>query len=251
MTNNKSIQVLRGNHSNVTKFDKSTLLPGQPLYDLETQELFIGGGQPNQPITAQKCNEYPVTSVNGKTGTITISKSDIGLSNVPNVNCQNASNLTSGIVNKTRLPTTSTSITSNLAGHNSSNYTVDTTWRKSSFGCGYYHYYTYGNFKVNVGSNNRIEVTNIIATDTGEEASNMHAQVSGNTIEYGGELGSPQDLGDSFYVRVKFDYIYGSNLIIRQTTNYSSGQSSYMEFGDGKIKLNGTTFKCPNMIIKV
>lgn len=44
MTNNKSIQVLRGNHSNVTKFDKSTLLPGQPLYDLDTQELFIGGG---------------------------------------------------------------------------------------------------------------------------------------------------------------------------------------------------------------
>lgn len=208
-----------------------------------------GGGQPNQPITAQKCNEYPVTSVNGKTGTITISKSDIGLSKVPNVNCQNASNLTSGIVDNTRLPTTSTSITSNLVGHNSSYYTVDTIWKKA-FGCGYY-YYTYGNFNVNVESNNRIEVTNIIYTDTGEEASNMSVQVSGNTIEYRGELNPPQDLGDSFYLRVKFDYIYGSNLIIRQTTNYSSGQSSYMEFGDGKIKLNGTTFKCPNMIIKV
>lgn len=32
----------------------------------------LGGGQSNQPITAQKCNEYPVTSVNGQTGDVVI-----------------------------------------------------------------------------------------------------------------------------------------------------------------------------------
>lgn len=147
------------------------------------------------------------------------------------------------------MPITSTSITSNLVGYNSSNYTVDVTWRKV-FGCGY-HYITYGNFNISVGSNSRVEVTSIINDITGEETSDIQTQVSGNTIEYRGEFNSPQDLGDKFYGRTVFNYIYGSNLIIRQTTNYSSGQSSYIELGDGKIKLNGTTFKCPNMIIKV
>lgn len=39
---------------------------------------------------------YPVTSVAGKTGAVTLSKSDVGLPNVPNTDATNASNISSG-----------------------------------------------------------------------------------------------------------------------------------------------------------
>lgn len=45
----------------------------------------------------------PVTEVNGQTGAITLGKADIGLGNVPNVDCTNASNLGSGTVADARL----------------------------------------------------------------------------------------------------------------------------------------------------
>ena len=44
-----------------------------------------------------------VTSVSGKTGDVLINKSDVGLSNVPNVNTANATNITSGVLNGSRL----------------------------------------------------------------------------------------------------------------------------------------------------
>ena len=44
-----------------------------------------------------------VTSVSGKTGDVLINKSDVGLSNVPNVNTSNATNITSGVLNGSRL----------------------------------------------------------------------------------------------------------------------------------------------------
>lgn len=44
-----------------------------------------------------------VFSVSGKTGDVLIDKSDVGLSNVPNVNTANATNITSGVLNGSRL----------------------------------------------------------------------------------------------------------------------------------------------------
>jgi hypothetical protein len=46
----------------------------------------------------------PVTSVAGKTGTVTLASSDVGLGNVPNTNCTNAGNITSGTLASARLP---------------------------------------------------------------------------------------------------------------------------------------------------
>lgn len=45
----------------------------------------------------------PVTSVAGRTGAVTISKSDVGLGNVPNVNTQNANNITAGTLATERI----------------------------------------------------------------------------------------------------------------------------------------------------
>ena len=46
-----------------------------------------------------------VTSVAGKTGAVTLAKGDVGLGNVPNTDCTNASNISSGTLNADRLPT--------------------------------------------------------------------------------------------------------------------------------------------------
>lgn len=45
-----------------------------------------------------------VASINGKTGSVSLAKSDIGLTNVPNVDTSNASNISTGVLNPERLP---------------------------------------------------------------------------------------------------------------------------------------------------
>jgi hypothetical protein len=45
-----------------------------------------------------------VVSVNGKQGVVILDKTDIGLSNVPNVDTTNAANISSGTLNQSRLP---------------------------------------------------------------------------------------------------------------------------------------------------
>lgn len=48
---------------------------------------------------------FPVTSVAGKTGAVTLAKGDVGLGNVQNVDQTNAENVTSGVFGVLRLPT--------------------------------------------------------------------------------------------------------------------------------------------------
>lgn len=47
--------------------------------------------------------DVPVTSVAGKTGAVTLDKNDVGLGNVPNVDTQNADNITSGTLSIARV----------------------------------------------------------------------------------------------------------------------------------------------------
>ena len=43
MAGNNSIQMLRGTTSTISA-SSAELLPGQPLYNIETKEFFVGGG---------------------------------------------------------------------------------------------------------------------------------------------------------------------------------------------------------------
>lgn len=61
----------------------------------------------------------PVTSVAGKTGAVTLDKTDVGLSNVANVDQQDASNLTSGTVATARLGSGTASSSTFLRGDGS------------------------------------------------------------------------------------------------------------------------------------
>ncbi len=91
MAGNNSIQILRGSgHSS-----SAQLLPGQPYYDYFNNQLYIGGSV-NTPINQAKAvgggGSGGVTSVNNKTGAVTLTKSDLGLSNVINERQYSASN---------------------------------------------------------------------------------------------------------------------------------------------------------------
>jgi len=57
-----------------------------------------------------------VTSLNGETGAVTIDKTDVGLSNVANVDQQNATNLTSGTVATARMGSGTANSTTFLRG---------------------------------------------------------------------------------------------------------------------------------------
>ena len=60
--------------------------------------------------TTRAANAAPVQSVNGLTGTLTLTKTNIGLSNVTNVDTTNASNITSGTLANARLTANLTEI---------------------------------------------------------------------------------------------------------------------------------------------
>lgn len=67
------------------------------------ETIFTGETDESVEITIPDIPESSVTSVNGKTGDVTLSKTDVGLANVPNVDTQNASNINKGLLAWTRI----------------------------------------------------------------------------------------------------------------------------------------------------
>lgn len=59
-------------------------------------QVGLGNVDDVKQYSASNPPPYPVTSVAGKTGAVTLSKSDVGLPNVPNTDATNASNISSG-----------------------------------------------------------------------------------------------------------------------------------------------------------
>lgn len=68
------IKLKRGNKANLSKV---TLQAGEPAFVLDDKELYVGDGTDKVLINAIK-------SVAGKTGVVTLTKSDVGLNNVTN-----------------------------------------------------------------------------------------------------------------------------------------------------------------------
>ena len=71
MAGNNSIQMLRGTTSTISA-SSAELLPGQPLYNIETKEFFVGGGGNSViknavGVTANKVKNPLTLSVNGAT----------------------------------------------------------------------------------------------------------------------------------------------------------------------------------------
>lgn len=87
-----TILLKRGLASNV---DNVELLVGEPCVTTDTGEMYVGTASGKVKIGGSSV-EPPVKSVNGKTGVVTITKADIGLSNVNNTadNVKNVSSAT-------------------------------------------------------------------------------------------------------------------------------------------------------------
>lgn len=108
-----------------------------------------------------------ITSVNGQTGPVVVlTKSDVGLSNVVNVDQTNASNLTSGTVANARLPATLTSAVAstgtvtgtNLSGTNTGDQTIILTGDVTGSGTGSFAT-TIGNTAVTAGPYTNANIT--------------------------------------------------------------------------------------------
>ncbi|MCH3962698.1 MAG: hypothetical protein LKE46_00250 [Clostridium sp.] len=73
----QTLLLRRGKNENL---DSLELQAGEPAFVLDTGKLIIGNGTNKVVINPAS----PVQNVNGKTGAVTISKSDVGLGNVAN-----------------------------------------------------------------------------------------------------------------------------------------------------------------------
>lgn len=73
MANNKSIQFFRGT-STQRKASSEVLLAGQPFFETDTRNLYIGTGSSTPLAAMTPINSNKVTSVNGATGTVTLNR---------------------------------------------------------------------------------------------------------------------------------------------------------------------------------
>ncbi len=71
----QKIQIKRGLKAN---FNNVTLSEGEPAFIKDTGEFYIGNGTKN--ILINQTPDFPVKSVNGKTGDVTLTPADIGVS---------------------------------------------------------------------------------------------------------------------------------------------------------------------------
>ena len=102
-------QVGLGNVPNVNTASASNITGGSLAIARIASGLVYSGNSSTTTVTRQTNGAYavtacvPVSSVAGKTGAVTLSKTDVGLSNVPNTNTANAANITSGVLATERI----------------------------------------------------------------------------------------------------------------------------------------------------